>query len=89
MIEIHNTLRESFDFVIYDTPALVAVTDAWVLSGLVEGTIMVARSVTVLALTTSRRDQETRYVVGAMGSRKSWFPEPVPEAASIVTTDTA
>ncbi|WEV45272.1 CpsD/CapB family tyrosine-protein kinase [Streptococcaceae bacterium ESL0687] len=43
MNEILQEVRENFDFVIFDMPPVVAVTDAQIMSSKVDGTLMVVR----------------------------------------------
>jgi non-specific protein-tyrosine kinase len=49
MASILNELRERFDYVIVDVPPLLPVTDAAVVSGLADGTLLVVRSGTTPA----------------------------------------
>lgn len=44
MIEVLDSMKEFYDVVIFDTPPTLAVTDAKVLSSVVDGTLMVVRS---------------------------------------------
>lgn len=41
MVDILNTLKQNFDYVLVDTPPVLPVTDAAVISGKVDGTILV------------------------------------------------
>ena len=47
MVDIFNELKQHFDYVLVDTPPIMPVTDAAVVSGKVDGTIMVIASGTV------------------------------------------
>ena len=47
MVDILNELKQHFDYVLVDTPPIMPVTDAAVVSGKVDGTIMVIASGTV------------------------------------------
>ena len=47
MGDIFNELKQHFDYVLVDTPPIMPVTDAAVVSGKVDGTIMVIASGTV------------------------------------------
>lgn len=44
MVDIFNELKQHFDYVLVDTPPIMPVTDAAVVSGKVDGTIMVIAS---------------------------------------------
>ena len=44
MVDILETLKRHFDYVLVDTPPIMPVTDAAVVSGKVDGTIMVVAS---------------------------------------------
>lgn len=44
MVEVLNTMKQFYDIIIFDTPPALAVTDAKVLSSIVDGSLMVVRS---------------------------------------------
>ena len=44
MVDIFNELKQHFDYVLVDTPPIMPVTDAAVVSGKVDGTILVVAS---------------------------------------------
>jgi hypothetical protein len=44
MVRLVRDLRERFDYLIFDTPPILGVTDAAVLSGMLDGTVLVVKA---------------------------------------------